>query len=99
MRVIAVTVLCAVILATPVADAQLFHPEIRVPNAEALTAARKMAADLFSKLKEGKSEEIAKWIVVQSGATWNASTKIQQTNDFRSKLDIPTAENNVRQSR
>ena len=61
---------------------------MKVPNAEALSEARKVVSDLFTKLKEGKSEEIAKWMVSQVGSAWDASTKIQKTNDFRSRMDI-----------
>jgi hypothetical protein len=88
MRVIATSLLLTVILATPAANAQMFHPETRVPNAEALSEARKMVEQLFDNLRKGKSKEIAEWIVGQLGTTWSEPTKIEKKNEFKSKLDI-----------
>ena len=70
------------------ARAQLFKPEMKVPNGEHLSAARKMTEGVFAKLKAGKTEDLAKWIVNEVGGSWDASTKISKTNDFRSKMEI-----------
>lgn len=73
----------------PVAlHAQLDRPRIVTPNAEAVAAAYKMAEGLFTKLKTGKNDEIAKWLVDQVGYPWDAATKVKSVSDYRSKLDM-----------
>ena len=47
-----------------------------------------MVSNLFEDLKAGKSQEIAEWIASQIGYNWDATTKVQQTNEFKSQLDI-----------
>jgi hypothetical protein len=56
-------------------------------SGEAVAQARKMVAALFANLKEGKTEEIAKWIVGEVGYSLDAGTKIKNTAEFKSKLD------------
>ena len=69
-------------------QAQLFKAEMKVPNAEVLSAARGMCTDLFKKLGDGKTEEIAKWIVDQVGYTNSASEKMQNLSNFKLQLDL-----------
>ena len=66
MKAIAITLLSVLMLSLP-ADAQMFHPEMRVPKARALSEARKMVEQLFDNLRKGKSKEIADSIVSQLG--------------------------------
>jgi len=47
-----------------------------------------MVAGLFSNLKEGKTEDIAKWIVSEIGYALDAPTKVKNTSEYKSKLDI-----------
>lgn len=65
-----------------------FRSEVVPPPEKILNAARNMVHDLFKNLKEGKTEEIASWIVSEVGFAWDAPKKISSRNDFKSKLDI-----------
>lgn len=56
-------------------------------SGEAVAQARKMVANLFQNLKDGKTEEIATWIVGEVGYALDAATKIKNTAEFKSKLD------------
>ena len=47
-----------------------------------------MAEQLFANLKAGESEKIAQWIVNELGFTWDATTKVQNMNDYKAKMDI-----------
>lgn len=69
-------------------QAQIQKPRLVSPNAEAVSAAYKMVETLFAQLKSGKNEEIAKWLVEQIGYAWDAATKVKNTNEYKSKLDI-----------
>jgi hypothetical protein len=86
MRTLAVAAMIA--LAIPPSHAQLFRPAIRVPSAEKVSEAKKMATDLFSKLKEGQTQEVAQWIVRQVGYAWSAQEKVKKTGEFKSSLDL-----------
>jgi hypothetical protein len=57
-------------------------------SGEAVAAGRKMVASLFSNLKEGKTEDIAKWIVSEVGYALDAPTKVKNTSEYKSKLEI-----------
>ncbi len=70
------------------AHAQLFKPEMKVPNAEALSAARKICTDIFAKVKDGQSEVIAAWIVDQIAFARDAAAKLNLKSDLKSKLDL-----------
>jgi hypothetical protein len=70
------------------AGAQQVAAQVKTPNAEAISAAYKIAEGIFAKLKEGKTEDIAKSIVEQLGHAWDASTRVKNMNDFKSKLDM-----------
>jgi hypothetical protein len=70
------------------AGAQQVTPQVKTPNAAAISAAYKVAEGVFAKLKDGKTEEIAKNIVDQLGNAWDASTRVKNTNEFKSKLDM-----------
>jgi hypothetical protein len=70
------------------AIAQTFHPQLKKPNEKVIAEARKMAEGLFADLKTGNSEKMAKWVVEQIGYAWDASTKLKNMNEFKSKLDI-----------
>jgi len=67
---------------------QTFKRETRIPKDNVLNQAREMTVQVFFNLKNGESEKLAKWIVEQIGYTWDASSKVTQTNDFKSKLDV-----------
>src|SRR5713226_9401819 len=71
--------------------AQSFKPGVKTPSLEALTAARKACADLFSNLAAGKTEEIATWITNELGYTRDPASKMTLRNDFKSKFDLVTA--------
>lgn len=75
-------------LATTSSHAQLFQPVLRVPSAEKVSAAKKMASDLFAKLKEGKTEDVAQWIVREVGYAWSAQEKVKKSGEFKSSLDL-----------
>lgn len=57
-------------------------------SGEAVAAGRKMVATLFANLKEGKTEDIARWIVSEVGYALDAPSKVKNTNEYKSKLDI-----------
>ncbi|MEM8484630.1 MAG: hypothetical protein AAF564_03735 [Bacteroidota bacterium] len=78
--------LCLVVPTT--LQAQNFRAEIKQPKLAAQAAAEDMVATLFTNLKAGKSQEIAEWITGQVGYNWDATTKVQQTNEFKSQLDV-----------
>jgi len=69
-------------------EAQLGKPKIVSPSATAVSEAQKMVEKLFTNLKEGKSEEIAKWLVDQIGYAWDAATRVKNVNDYKSKFDM-----------
>jgi len=69
-------------------SAQTTRPQIKRPAEEVIANARKMMEELFADLKAGKSEKIAKWMIDQIGYAWDASTKLQNMNEYKSKLDI-----------
>jgi len=83
------TLVLGVALAFPThLRAQLDKPRIMTPSADLVSAAYKMAEGIFANLKSGKSEDIARGLVEQIGYAWDAGTKIQKVNDFKSKLDM-----------
>jgi len=55
---------------------------------EAVTAAHKMAEQVFADFKAGETEKIAKSLVAQLGHAWDAQTRIKNMNDFKAKLDM-----------
>ena len=75
-------------LVPALASGQAVPPQMKMPSGEALSAAHKMAEQLFANLKAGESEKIAKWIVDQLGFTWDATTKVKNMNDYKAKMDI-----------
>lgn len=74
-----------------IGHAQVYRPETRAPSAEAISAAQKMCTDLFARLKEGKTEAVAEWIVAETAYTRDSATRLNLRNDFKSKLDIALA--------
>lgn len=62
--------------------------DTRSAPGEAVAAARGMVATLFANLKEGKTEEIAKWMVEEVGYASDAATKIKNAGEYKSQLDI-----------
>ena len=68
--------------------AEVVSPKNLVPNAGVVSAAYKMAEGVFENLKQGKTEEISKWIVDQLGFSWDAQTKVKNAGDYRTKLDM-----------
>jgi hypothetical protein len=85
------SVVLGAVLSTGAAHAQLFKPELKVPKADALSAARKTCTDMFAKLKDGQSEAIAAWIVEQVAFSRDEASKLNLKNDFRSKLELVLA--------
>ena len=79
--------LCLFALSTPRA-AEVVAPKNAVPNATVVSGAYKMAEQLFADLKEGKTEQIAKWMVEQLGGSWDAQTKVKNAGEYRTKLDM-----------
>ena len=75
------------LFSTP-ALAQLGKARPGSPDATAVSKAYKLAEGLFERLKEGKNEEVAKWIVEEIGFAWNESTKLKNTNEYIGKLDL-----------
>ncbi|HZM71002.1 MAG TPA: hypothetical protein VFB95_11640 [Candidatus Cryosericum sp.] len=67
---------------------QAVPPQLKMPSGQAISAAHKMAEQLFANLKAGESEKIAQWIVNELGFTWDATTKVQNMNDYKAKMDI-----------
>jgi hypothetical protein len=67
---------------------QSFRPIFKKPNDKAITSAYKIAEKLFADLKANKTQEVAEWIVANLGKTWDASTKVQNVNSYKSKLDV-----------
>jgi hypothetical protein len=72
----------------PLTAAEVVAPKNLVPSATIVSAAYKMAEGLFGNLKEGKTEEIAKWLVDQVGSAWDAQTKVKNIGDYHTKLDM-----------
>ena len=68
--------------------AQNFRAEIKQPKLSALATAEEMVASLFENLKAGKSQVIADWITSEVGYNWDATTRVKQTNEFKSQLDV-----------
>ena len=58
------------------------------PSEDAIEAAHKIAEETFSKLKSGKTQELAEWISESVGYNWDASTRIKKTGEFKSQFDI-----------
>jgi hypothetical protein len=69
-------------------EAQMGKPRLVTPSADSVSAAYKVADGLFANLKSGKNEDIAKWLVEQVGYAWDAQTRIKNTNEYKSKLDM-----------
>jgi hypothetical protein len=67
--------------------AQLGKPQLVTPNAEAVAAAYKLVEGVYAKFEAGKTEEIAKWLTEQVGYTWDAAKKVQNTSEYKAKLD------------
>ena len=82
------TVVVAAVIIGFFTMAQTFRPQRMMPGENVINQARELTSQVFSDLKNGNSEKIAKWIVEQVGYTWDASQKVQQTSDFKSKLDV-----------
>jgi hypothetical protein len=61
---------------------------MKMPTGKALAEAHKMGEELFRRLKLGENEQIAKWLVAEIGYAWDATTKIENMNEFKAKLDI-----------
>ena len=76
-----------ILIPTP-GQAQSVPPQMKMPSGQSLARAHKMAEQLFENLEAGKNEVIAQWIVDQVGYAWDAATRIQNLNNFKSKLDI-----------
>lgn len=78
------------VLLVPVTHAseQPFKAKTKVPNAEALSAARTQCTQLFDHLKAGKTQEISDWIISEVGCALSEGVRIAQRNDFKSKLDL-----------
>jgi hypothetical protein len=68
--------------------AEARRPASITPQPDVLQAAHRMVEDVFANLKAGKTDAIAKWMADQIGYTWDASTRIKNMNDYKSKLDI-----------
>ena len=68
--------------------AETLQGETQKPSDEVVAEARRMAEVVFANLKEGKTEEIAKWATSQLGAGKDAATKLQETSAMKSALDI-----------
>ncbi len=82
-------ILIVVLMILPIfAQNQQFVPLIKPPKPESLKSAREMVDNLFADLEAGKSQKIAEWITDQVGYTWDASTRVQKINEFKSQLDI-----------
>jgi hypothetical protein len=62
--------------------------ETQKPSDEVVAEARRMAEVVFANLKEGKTEEIAKWVMNQVGFGKDAATRMQEMNTMRSAMDI-----------
>lgn len=69
-------------------SAEVVAPKNLVPNATVVSAAYKMAEGVFESLKQGKTEEISKWIIDQLGSSWDAQTRVKNAGDYRTKLDM-----------
>jgi len=67
---------------------QAVPPQMKMPSGEAISAAHKMAEQLFTNLKAGESEKIAQWIVGELGFTWDATTRVKNMNEYKAKMDI-----------
>src|SRR6185436_3165444 len=67
---------------------QVGKPRIVTPDAKAVSAAYKMAESVFDQLKAGKNEDLAKWLTDQIGFAWDASKKVQNTSEYKTKLDM-----------
>ena len=58
------------------------------PSNDVMAAAYKMAEQVFADISHGENEKVSKWLVAQLGDAWDAQTKVKNTNDFKSKLDM-----------
>lgn len=83
-----VGILASTLTVGGVSAAEVVRPKNLVPSATLVSAAYKLAEGVFSSLKEGKTEELAKWLVDQIGPSWDAQTKVKNSGDFRTKLDM-----------
>jgi len=88
LRRVGLLVCLAVVGMGGLAAAEVVKPKNMVPSATVVSAAYKMAESVFASLKEGKTEEIAKWLVDQVGPSWDAQTKVKNSGDYRTKLDM-----------
>lgn len=66
---------------------QVHRHSDKKPTLESIQTAYKMAEEVFANLKANKTQEVADWMVSQIGKTWDASTKLRNTNEYKSKLD------------
>ena len=80
--------LCILMSFATAPAAEVVKPKNMVPNATLVSAAYKVAEGVFNNLKEGKTEDIAKWLVDQIGPSWDAQTKVKNSGDYRTKLDM-----------
>jgi hypothetical protein len=88
-RALGASVAIALMVAfVPSAPAQPSRAAIRIPSAEKVLDAKRMAIDLFAKLKEGKTDDVAQWIVREVGYSWSAQDKAKKTGEFKSSLDL-----------
>jgi len=87
-RMMATSLMALSLIAGGTRAAEVVAPKNLVPNATAVSAAYKMAEGVFENLKQGKTEEIAKWVVDQLGSAWDAQTRVKNAGDYRTKLDM-----------
>ena len=66
---------------------QFYRHLDKKPTQESIQAAHKIADQMFSNLKDNKTQEIADWMVREMGKSWDASTRLRNTNEYKSKLD------------
>ena len=88
MRTVRMSLLLTALTVAIASAAEVVKPKNLVPSATQVSAAYKMAEGLFASLKEGKTEEISKWLVDQVGSSWDAQTKVKNSGDYRTKLDM-----------
>ena len=69
-------------------EAQLFRAETKVPNAEVLSAARKLAEKVFADLEKGDTDSIAAWISSELFFHQSEINQKQKRDEFKSKLEL-----------
>lgn len=84
-------VTAVLLLSTVSVGGQLFEPPLKVPTAEALSAARKSCVQLFDNLKTGDTQAVADWIVSEIGHAFSEADRITKRNEFKSKMDLVIA--------